>query len=169
MMRQKNKPEQPLTLQSLERSALWHLSRRALSVSQLRVLLDKKAKRAAAEHGLHPEAQGWIESLLVRLQGSLLLDDARVAAARASSLRHGGRSARLIEMKLRAKGIDQATARAAVERIDEGTDEPELVAAREFVRRRRLADKDGRKALAALARQGFSFAIARRALTADGE
>jgi SOS response regulatory protein OraA/RecX len=44
---------------------------------------------------------------------------------------------------------------------------PDLEAARILVRRRRLRDKDPKKALAALARQGFSYGIAKRALAPD--
>jgi regulatory protein len=149
-----------VTRQSLERAALFRLERRALSVAQLRRALIEKVKRAERVHGPSPQAPEWIDELVVRLLGAGLLDDARVAAGRAAALRDRGMSSRMILMRLKHKGIDTALAEASFAR---GV-EDELAAASAYVRRRRLREKDRAKALAALARQGFSFDVARRAL-----
>ena len=90
--------EKPLTAAALERSALWHLGRRAMTEHELRLALQKKAKRAEAVHGENPLASTWIEALVERLRSSLLLDDNRVATARAASGRARGLSSRRIEM-----------------------------------------------------------------------
>lgn len=169
---QQQKQEKPLTAAALERSALWQLQRRALTEHELRTALQKKAKRAAAVHGDNPLATTWIDALVERLRSSLLLDDVRVATARASSGRARGLSSRRIGMKLREKGIDADTAKAAMASVDaDGGAVADLEAARVYARKKRLADKDPQKALAALARQGFSFDIAKRALApvADDE
>ncbi|HEY4221489.1 MAG TPA: RecX family transcriptional regulator, partial [Myxococcota bacterium] len=93
------------------------------------------------------------------------LDDARVAAGRVAALHDRGTSKRAIAMKLRQKGVDARTVDEAVASVA-GTDS-ELEAARAYVRRRRLRDKDKQKALASLARQGFSYGVAKRALEDD--
>jgi len=55
---------------------------------------------------------------------------------------------------------------SGVMRVVTGIDDEH--AADVFVRRRRLHEKDHQKALAALARQGFAFDVARRALAQLG-
>lgn len=175
------KPEPVLTPAGLERSALWHLQRRALTEHELRTALGKKVKRAAAEHGPSDDAGTWIDVLVARLRDSLLVDDDRVARARVDSGRARGLSKRRIADKLRQKGVSADVAKAAIEAVDavaavaddlhdDGVEHnPDLDAARILVRRRRLRDKDPQKALAALARQGFSYAIAKRALAVDDD
>ena len=174
------RPEPPLTPGGLERSALWHLQRRALTEHELRTALGKKVKRAATAHGPTDDAHGWIDALVARLRDSLLVDDDRVARARVDSGRARGLSKRRIADKLRQKGVTADVAKAAIDAVDakeashhadddalDGVPHnPDLDAARILVRRRRLRDKDPKKALAALARQGFSYDIAKRALAA---
>jgi regulatory protein len=161
------RPEKPLTPATLERSALWHLSRRALTKAQLQALLHKKAARAAAVHGPSVDAATWIDALLSRLQDSLLVDDARVAQARVASGRAAGRSRRALRARLKRHGVDEATAAQALANVDADVDgDAELQAAVTWAKKKSLAAKDRQKALAALARQGFSFDVAKRALDA---
>lgn len=158
--------ERPLTPAALERSALWHLGRRALTTSELRDRLQKKAKK----HPPHPEAAAWIDALVARLSSSLLLDDAKVARARIESGRARGLSKRRIAMKLR--GVDKEVAEDAFAVVDDvGLDDDgaekdaELDAAVVYATKKKLAQKEPQKALAALARQGFRFDVAKRALS----
>jgi len=163
--RRPEKVEKPLTAAALERSALWHLGRRALTEHELRAALLKKAKRAAAVHGEHPQTTEWIDALVERLRASLLLNDNRVATARVESGRARGLSGRRIAMKLREKGIDAETAKDAMTSVDgDNGGDADLEAARVYARKKKLADKDPQKALASLARQGFSFSTAKKAL-----
>lgn len=175
--------ERPLTPGGLERSAAWHLTRKAMTEAELRTALEKKARRAAAEHGPNPDAAGWIDALLVRLKDSLLIDDARVAHARVESARARGLSRRRLTQKLRQQGLDADLITETIADVDARAGqrfslgpigaiddvEPvdaELQAALRYAGRRRLEKKDPQKALAAIARQGFSFDIARKALAA---
>lgn len=162
---------------SLERSARFHLERRALTEAQLRRSLGQKVRRAERHHGPCPEASAWIDDVIARCLRAGLLDDRKVATGRALSLRERGASRRGVLQKLRHKGVDAETAAQVLAAVDEiveigvigDGDEPgdaELQAARAYARRRKLATKDPQKALAALARQGFSFDVARRALAA---
>lgn len=163
------KLERPLTSAALERSALWHLGRRALTTAELRERLQKKAAR----HPEHPLSSSWIDALVTRLSSSLILDDARVARARVESGRARGLSKRRIQQKLRGVERDVADdAFVVVDTLGEANDEggersardADLEAAVVFAQKKRLARKEPQKALASLARQGFSYDVAKRAL-----
>lgn len=142
---------------SLEKSALWHLARRALTERQLERILERKIARAARS-GLEPRGALDVGAVLDKMRGLGFLDDARVAAGRASSMRDRGASRRKIAHKLRTQGV----APALIDDVAPAHDDIE--AARTYARRRRLHEKERDKALAALARQGFSYDVARRAL-----
>ena len=177
------KEPRKITKLSLERAALWRLERRALTVAQLRRSLLEKVRRAAVVHGPCAESSAWIDDVIERCLSSGLLDDKRVAAGRASALRDRGMSRRMILQRLRLKGVDETVAADALCRVDEdcvanhaakasaaddaaADGDAELTAARQYVSRRRLHNKDRNKALASLARNGFSFDVAKRALAA---
>jgi regulatory protein len=158
----------PLTAAMLERTALWHLGRRAMTTGELRAALQKKAAR----HPPHAEAGVWIDALVARFTDGAVLDDARVARDRISTGRGRGWSRRRIEQKLRgvaaevrAEAFETVDAEATIGPPAESVESAELQAARIFVARKRLHEKPPEKALAALARQGFSYGIARAALT----
>ena len=121
-----------------------------------------------------------IDELLARYQASRLLDDKRYARALATSLRARGSSRRSIIGKLCARGVPAALARTALEAVDTEaveteTADAELTAAIALVRKRRLGphrpeserETEQRRDLNRLARAGFSFDVARRALRAD--
>ncbi len=152
----------PLTFVALERSAQWHLGRRALTTAELRAALQKKAAR----HAPNTETPGWIETLVQRLTAGAVLDDQRVAEARIESGRNRGWSKRRIGLKLR--GVEAEVRDGAFAEVDTGDGgtaaDAELAAAVRFVEKKRLREKDPQKALGALARQGFSFAVARASL-----
>jgi regulatory protein len=99
--------------------------------------------------------------VIEKMQRLGFLDDARVARSRVHTLRGRGDSKRKIAQRLRHQGVTTDDVNGAL--ADEGRD-AELEAARTYARRRRLHARDRHKALAALARQGFSFDVARRAL-----
>jgi regulatory protein len=147
---------------TLEKSALFRLERSSLSEKQLRDGLKRKCLRQ--QRAIDDEVRAWIDDVVAKMKRLGFVDDERTAAARARSLRATGTSARGAMMKLKQKGIDGALAARVLAVVDEEPD-AELTAAREYVRRRRLTAKDPQKALAALARRGFSYDIAKRALT----
>jgi len=156
-------PAPPLTPAALERSALWHLSRRALTTAELRSALLKKAQR----HAPTPESGAWIDALLARFASSRLLDDASTARGRVESGRARGWSRRRIEQRLR--GVDAETRADAFAHADDPAARAdgvtaELAAARVFVAKKSLRAKHPDKAMAALARQGFAYAVAKAAL-----
>ncbi|MBX3184342.1 MAG: RecX family transcriptional regulator [Polyangiaceae bacterium] len=207
----------------LERAALAYLTRFDSSVQNLRRVLTerlKRARRVAAEPIDAEAVKADIEALLARYQQSGLLDDRRYATHQLESLRRRGVSRRAAEQRLAQRGVARELL-AELLAAEQG--EPELEAARAYLRRRRLiprradpevaaspwpeapeepgasdpetsqpeawpraTEPDARKkrsptrrrapsatevqrqrALAALARRGFGFDVARRALEAE--
>jgi regulatory protein len=165
---------------SLERAALHYLERFASSAENLRRVLLRKVERAARHHeDIDREAAaGWIDDLIARYRRTGLLDDRVYAEARTTSLHRRGASARKIRLSLAQKGVAPATVEAALDDLSERVEgDTELQAAIALTRRRRLGvyrpaatraeyrDRD----LAALARAGFSYDIARRVVEAENE
>jgi regulatory protein len=107
-----------------------------------------------------------------RYQGSGVLNDARFAKNLASQLTTRGKSSRMIAQKLTLRGVSRELTGELMATRREAEPEAELEAARAFARKRRLGayrDAETRalyrqKDLASLARQGFSFDIAKLAL-----
>ena len=165
------RPPRPVTMAYLERAALAYLERFASSSENLRRVLRRKVERRCRQRGEPSEPfLALVDEVVARSMRSGLLDDRRFAEGRVASLRRRGGSARLIAAKLAAKGVERTLIADALA----GEPEDELAAAHALARRRKLGpyrpgdrapyrDKD----LAALARAGFRFDVARAVV--DGE
>lgn len=164
----------PLKKTTLERAALHYLERYASSVEGLRRVLARRVAKAAREDRCdQDQATAWVEEVVARFAQAGLVDDRSFAEGRASSMRRRGESARKIAAKLREKGVGAEIVEAALAEQDRGDAEgAEFAAACRFVQRRRIGAMRSESArlemrerdLAALARAGFSFDVARRAL-----
>jgi regulatory protein len=168
-----------ITPEYLEKAALFYLERYSSSAENLRRVLDRKVRRSIQEHGAPtPEdAAGWIVTLLAKLQRLNLLDDRKYAEGRVRRLYAEGKSLGRIRQTLAVKGVGQDDVAAALERLQAESDAPvsDLPAAAAYARRRKLgpyrSDPQERremrqKDLGALARRGFSQAIAMKILSA---
>jgi regulatory protein len=159
----------------LERAALHYLERYASSAANLRRILMRRVQKSAEAHGTDPEdGAQMVDALIARYRTSGLLDDAGYSRMRAESLHRRGSSARMTRMKLAAKGVAADDIDAALDALSETVSEPDLAAAVNYARRRRIGpwrtqnrseyrDRD----LAALARQGFGYEIASRVVDAS--
>ena len=173
--RRARKGPKPVTPELLEKAALHYLERYASSAENLRRVLMRRADRGARAHGQdRKQAVGWVDALVERYARSGLVDDKRYAEAAAASLRRRGASSRRIRQKLAQKGVDGDVAEAALEESGGAGDAADLAAAVQLARKRRLGPfgdpklrRDRRlKDMAALARAGFSYAIARKVIDA---
>lgn len=162
----------------LERAALWYLQRYASSCENLRRILKRKVDGSARDHDTDRDSgYAEIDALIKRFVGCGLLDDARFAEARARSLHERGMSPRTIRMRLIAKGITSAAADEAIASLEDEIGDLAAMAAYRYARRRRIGifrDPAKRAAhrdrdLAALARNGFGFDLARAMVDADDE
>jgi regulatory protein len=170
------------TASRLREAALAHLARFAATEAALRRVLERRVDRwarAAEAEGQPREAtaaaaavaRAAAAEVAAAMVAAGAVDDDAFAESRARRLARAGRSRRAIAAHLSAKGIAAETAAAA---LPEG-EEAELDAALAYCRRRRVGpfareaeDVEGRrKALAALARGGFTQPVARRALAMD--
>ena len=174
---QKRRGPKKATPKYLENAALHYLGRFASSAENLRRVLMRKVDRSARAHGTdRAEGSAQVESLIRRFARSGLVDDAAYARARAASLARRGASARLIRAKLAEKGVGPDAVAAALAALADDGGDAELRAAVNLARRRRLgpfratkgrpAKGEREKALAALARAGFSYDVAKRVIDA---
>ncbi len=180
-----NKRRKPRKLRKLSadyfrRAALYYLERHNGSQHSLRQVLRRRVMRAEREGQEldREEVEAWIETVIKELVAQGFLDDARFALTRARSLYDRGQSTVAIRMKLRAKGvapdlIDEALERLREEQNHESEADMALDAARAYARKRGLGwhrldpqvrAERAQKDLAALARRGFGYQVARQAL-----
>jgi regulatory protein len=160
----------------LEAAAVAYLARYAASAEQLRrVLMRRVAKAVRAGMAERPEGAALVDAVVARLLRQRLLDDRGFAEGRARSLHRRGLPLAGIAAALGAKGVAREDIDAALTRLREEEPDADLAAALADVERRRLAPYRPpaarahfqAKDLAALARAGFSYEIARAALAAS--
>lgn len=172
----KRVPRKP-TPERLANIALHHLERFATSAEHLRHVLERRVLKASyvRDDVDVDEAKGWIDDLIKRYVDAGLLNDRAYAEGRARTLLAQGNAERLIRMKLMQKGVDADDIDAALAALGDEHTDPEFAAAVKLARRRRLgpyADPAKRedmreKHLAALARAGFSYDMAREVIDAE--
>jgi regulatory protein len=155
----------------LQRAAMAYLERYSSSAENLRRVLRRKVDKRCRLRGEDPaEFHEAIDEVVAKSLRAGLIDDTRYAQARVATLRRRGGSARAIQAKLAAKGVDRSTITDALE----GEDGDEESAAHAFARRRKLGPyRPGERApyrdkdLAAMARAGFRFDVARGVIDAE--
>ncbi len=155
-----------------------YVSRFAVTQARCRKYLADKIQAAIAGGAVRPsEGWRWVDIVLGRLEAVGALNDARWAEGRALTLHRRGRAVRVIARDLAQKGIGAEHAASATDALTEaaGPDvDPDFVAAVTLARKRRLGPfGDPAKAkerrvrdMAALARAGFGFGLARKILDA---
>lgn len=179
MNRPARPPGKPPDAARLREAALLHLSRFAATEAGLARVLARRIDRwarAAEAAGAEPEtttaaaraARAAIPGVLDAMRELGAVNDAEFAAARARRLTGSGRSRRATLAHLAAKGVAPDL---AAELLPEDP-ERDLAAACAYLRRRRLPPftaGDRTRALATLARAGFTRATAESALALTPE
>jgi regulatory protein len=176
-------PPKPISPNWLERAALHYLERYSASTEMLRRTLARRVEKRARLRGEDPAAFAeMIAATVARAVSAGLVDDARFTDTRLATLRRRGTSSRGVSAKLAAKGVSRDVVEAAMqaerEAMPDGAAEAiEDQAARAYAKRRRLGpyrrpdlraahrDRD----LAALARAGFAYGLARRVIDMELE
>ncbi len=174
--RRERRPPKKITERYLERSAVHYLRRYTAPSEHLRRVLLRRIRKSVAHHGGevsdHDEA---LDNVIERLKRAGMVDDVRWTHSRVQELHRRGSSKRAIRSKLWAKGAPREIVDEALAQLGQDS---ELEAARAYARRRRLGpwcrDEDERKLkrekhLASLARQGFSYSVAKQVLDSDPE
>ena len=160
----------------LERAALHYLERYSASTEMLRRTLARRVQKRARARGEDPETfADLVTATVARAVSAGLVNDTRFADMRLATLRRRGTSSRGVSAKLAAKGVPREVVEAAMRAERDALDDGEAQtideqAARAYAKRRRLGahrrpeqraahrDRD----LAALARAGFAYDLARR-------
>lgn len=164
-----------VSVSSLSTAALSYLNRRDASREKLVKHLEQWIRRRGTPEDPAP-ARPLIQELASRYQASGLINDDRLAQNALGSLRARGASSRAIAYKLRARGVDASVIDSTLATEKRESRGAELDAACALVKKKRLGSMrpeperaaHRRKDLAALARAGFDFDTARRALGATG-
>lgn len=160
----------------LERAALHYLERYSASTEMLRRTLARRVQKRARARGEDPALfTDLVTTTVARAVSAGLVDDARFADTRLATLRRRGTSSRGVSAKLAAKGVPRDVVEAAMlaerDALPDGEAEAiEDQAERAYAKRRRLGPyrrPDQRAAhrdrdLAAMARAGFAYDLARR-------
>ena len=169
-----------MTHEALERAAYHYLGRFASTQANLRRVLEAKLRRRNPDFAPPTAEQaGWLRTVVDKCVALGLVDDGAYARAAVQSLNAQGRSIKAIRARLTAKGVPADELDAALGGLsaaDNDTD-PDLAAAAAYARRRRFGPyrRDGdtgdapdrrRRELAAFARAGFAYGLARQILDA---
>ncbi|WNG18540.1 regulatory protein RecX [Cystobacter fuscus] len=173
----KKKQPRKVSPRYLENAALHYLKRYSATVSQLKTVLMRRVDRSLRFHGgERTEALGWVNALVEKLVRNGLVNDQAYAETKAHSLRASGRSARVIAQKLKLKGVAKEVVEQKVAEASAEVSEEE--AARIWARKKRLGPfrrdlktrPDNRQRdLAAMARAGFSFALAKKIIDSSAD
>jgi len=142
--------------------ALAQVRARLFVVRSLAVRMQSAAEieRKLAARDVPPEVA---REAIERVKEYGYIDDASLAGQLARGMQARGYGRRRAEQKLRARGLPRALADAALDEAYGGRDE--VVLAREALGRRAVADDaDRRRAVAFLARRGFSAGAAWKAV-----
>jgi regulatory protein len=162
-------PKKP-TAARLENIALHHLGRFAATRTELTRVLKRRVERAIRADLIgREEALKLVEATVTKAAAAGYLDDTAIARAKATSMRQSGRSKRAITQKLATKGVSRDDAETAMTSVDGEDRNAELRAAAIFAARKKIGPyRNGKpdattmkRDLAALARGGFSYAVAR--------
>lgn len=166
---QKQKKPRKVTEKYLANAALYYLERYAATEEMLRQVLKRRVYASVRHHHTdRDEGLGMVEKLIIRYREAGLLNDAQWAQAKARTLWEKGTARRMIELKLKQKGLAQLHIIAAIESLKDENTDPEKAAAWYYARKKKLGpyrldarDENREKDMAKLARAGFGYDLVR--------
>lgn len=172
--RREKKPPKKITEKYLYNSGLAYLQRFPASTPHFRRIMGRKIDRSCNYHKEQSkeECLALLDSTVATFERMGLLNDEAYLSGMINSLRRRGLSKQAILSKLQMKGMAQDRILEVLRTYDEdsGVDNADLIAALRLSRRKRLGayrkdkEADRNKELASLARAGFGFDIAQKAL-----
>lgn len=191
----KPRPVRKITKSYLQNSGLYYLQRFAASEGHFKTVMRRKIDRSAKEHPDTNMADclSWLDEVAQSFVEAGYINDERYAKGLVHSLQAKGKSVKQIQARLRQAQIDlnlvervlRETKAAAAENIDQqyvpsnwpqnSSNILEYIAALKCAKKRRIGpfsflareEKPHDKALAILARSGFSYDVAQVILSTD--
>ena len=169
----------PITAKYLQNAAAFYLERYPSTAEGLRRVLNRRVRKAEMlEAPVMDNVKQAIEAIVAKFTDAGAINDKEFAQTKARALHRRGTSSRLTRQKLSQAGVDGDTLDRAMAALDEELDtnpaQREWRAAVALARRRRFGPfrpekdrKDKRlRDLAAMARAGFAFDIAKKVIDA---
>jgi regulatory protein len=172
------RPARPITAKYLQNAATFYLERYPSTAEGLRRVLNRRvAKAKMTQSPIMENVQQAIAAIVAKFVEAGVIDDKAFAQTKARALHRRGTSSRLTRQKLRMAGVDGDTFDQAMAGLDQElhTDprQREWTAAVALARRRKLGpyrQKDRKEKrdrdLAAMARGGFDYALAKKVIDA---
>ena len=172
------KTVKPVTAKYLQNAAAFYLERYPTTAEGLRRVLTRRVRRAEMlDAPVVDNVKQVIDAIVARFVDAGVIDDKAFAQTKARALHRRGTSTSLMRRKLQMAGVDGATLDKAMVGLDEELHaDPrrrEWTAAVALARRRRLGPfrlkerKEHRaRDLAAMARGGFDYQLARKVIDA---
>ena len=187
-----NKPKAPRKISEkyLRNAGLHYLKRFTASSSHFKTVMMRKIDKSCRWHTDTDKQQcvKWLDIVTDEFIEAGYLNDEQYTFGLVNSMRRSGKSKRIIQMKLRQKGVSDNLVISAFEKYEDQYDDNanfELICALKHAKKKKLgafsknkiskmadtictdneaAFKDQQKQLANLARAGFSFDISKKAL-----
>lgn len=169
----------PITAKYLQNAATFYLERYPSTAEGLRRVLNRRVRKAEMlEAPVMDNVQQAISTIVQKFVDAGMIDDKAFAQTKARALHRRGSSSKLMRQKLQHAGVDRETLDRALEGLDEELHvdprQRELKAAIALARRRKLGpfrtakDRKERrdKDLAAMARGGFDYQLAKKVIDA---
>lgn len=173
--RQKRPPKK-ITETYLHNAGLAYLQRFTASTEHFRTVMMRKIHRSCAYHTgqCRDDCLQMLQKTVEKFQDLGLLNDTAYARGMVTSLRRRGLSSKAILFKLLQKGLPEYMVKDALDIIDEGNSEADLLSALRLSRRKKIGpfrttDKGEEKELGQLARAGFGYDISRKILLMTAE
>ncbi len=191
------RPPRKISKSYLQNAGLYYLERYPASVAHFKTVMQRKIDRSIRYHGTpsREECAEWLDGVADKYVEYGYLNDQRYAEGLIHSLQQKGRAEMKIRARLKQAGIDEHVivslmARKKEEEAERLNDLPipsnwpqqssnisEYLAALKYAKKRRVGPyaalartpKDPEKALAMLARNGFSYDIAQVILQTDAD
>lgn len=177
----KFKPPKKITERYLHNAGLAYLKRFPASTAHFRSIMIRKINKSCRHHtDQKPEdCTALLDKLILKFQELGLLNDEAYLKGMITSLRRRGLSKRQIEAKLNQKGMSGDMVQQALQKHDaeeyETDNSGDIYAALIFARRKKIGPFDTNqkhlpeKALATMARAGYSYDIAKKTLEISQE
>jgi len=174
------KPPKKISEKYLYNSGLAYLQRFPASSAHFKTVMMRKVDRSGRHHIDQDRVQceKWLDALIVKFQELALLDDEAYLKGMVTSLRRRGMASRQIEMRLTQKGLQKSNIIKEIKNYDrdefddceDGSPNGDFHAALIYARKKRLGPYDinerktPEKAMASLARAGYSYDIAKKVI-----
>jgi len=172
------KPPKKISEKYLYNSGLAYLQRFPASSAHFKTVMMRKVDRSSRHHVDQDrnQCEEWLDALIVKFQDLGLLDDKAYLKGMVTSLRRRGIASRQIEMRLTQKGLNKSDIIKEIKDYDrdeyddceDGGPSGDFHAAIIYARKKRLGPYDindrktPEKAMASLARAGYSYDIAKK-------